>query len=483
MNINRIMIAASKSGSGKTMITCALIQALKERELQVCSYKCGPDYIDPMFHKEVLGIPSRNLDTFFTGEQKTRELFFKHGNASDVVVMEGVMGLYDGLGGFREEGSSYHLAKVTKTPIVLVVDTKGMGYSVLPMIAGYLQYDKEHLIRGVLLNRTSQGMYEILAPRIETELGISVVGYFPNCKELHLESRHLGLVMPQEQEETKKQLQLAKEMFMQGVNLEKMLQLAAGAEELEDLGKEDVLSKMQSVECLQAPVIAVAMDEAFCFYYEDNLELLEEMGAKLQFFSPLHDQALPKECAGVLLGGGYPELYAKELSENQEMKQNIFDAFSKGMPMVAECGGFLYLHENIQTKEGNSYPMVGVLKGTCSDQGKLVRFGYIELQEEKDSKGREGWLQHGKIRAHEFHYYDSIENGSRCVAIKPTTGRTYPCILSKDGYWFGFPHLYYPSNPAFAKHFVEQANAFVQRRKTCFEEREEKEDGTIGAFF
>ena len=199
--IRRIMIAAPKSGSGKTMITCGLLQIFKENGENISSCKCGPDYIDPMFHRQVLGIPARNLDTFFTGEDGTRSLFLRDRREDELVVMEGVMGLYDGLGGIREEGSSYHLAKVTQTPIILVVDAKGMGKSVLPLITGFLAYDKEHLIRGVIFNRMSAVYYEILKPLVEEELGIAVLGYFPENKDLQIASRHLGLCLPGELED------------------------------------------------------------------------------------------------------------------------------------------------------------------------------------------------------------------------------------------------------------------------------------------
>ena len=219
----------------------------------------------------------------------------------------------------------------------------------------------------------------------------------------------------------------------------------------------DVVQK--HVEMQNAPVIAVARDEAFCFYYEDNLRMLEQYGAKIVSFSPLHDKALP-ECDGLLLGGGYPELCARQLSENTAMRTVVHRAIAAGMPTVAECGGFLYLHDAILDLEQHRYEMAGVLQGTCQDAGKLVRFGYIEL-EEKESH----FLPAGeKIRGHEFHYYDSTENGESCTAIKPTTGRTYSCVISGDTIWAGFPHLYYPSNPAFAKHFVEKAAHYKENR-------------------
>ena len=211
MKFNRIMIAAPKSGSGKTTITCALLAALREEGKKVVSYKCGPDYIDPMFHQTVIGVPSKNLDTFFTDAEQTRQLFVKGCSEDDMAVLEGVMGLYDGLGGIREEGSSYHLAKVTKTPIILVVDAKGMGRSVAALIAGFLAYDTEHLIKGVLLNRMSKGYYGILKPLLEQELHIKVLGYFPNQKQIHLESRHLGLKIPSEIADIQEQLREAAE--------------------------------------------------------------------------------------------------------------------------------------------------------------------------------------------------------------------------------------------------------------------------------
>ncbi len=204
MKINRIMIAAPKSGSGKTVITCALLQALKSSGKQVISYKCGPDYIDPMFHKKVIGVPAGNLDTFFTDETRTRELFLSRASKNNFAVLEGVMGIFDGLGGIREEGSSYHLAKVTKTPIVFVIDVKGMGRSIIPFIAGFLSYDKEHLIRGVILNRISKEYYKTIKTLIEEELEIQVLGFLPDRENFHIKRRHLGLIIPDELEDIKK---------------------------------------------------------------------------------------------------------------------------------------------------------------------------------------------------------------------------------------------------------------------------------------
>ena len=457
MKINRFMIAAPKSGSGKTMITCALLQLLKDSGKNVSSYKCGPDYIDPMFHKKVLGVPSKNLDTFFTDEKTTVQLFLDKRSDGDFAVLEGVMGLYDGLGGIYEQGSSYHLAKVTQTPIILVVDAKGMGKSVLALIAGFLQYDTQHLIKGVLLNRMSKGYYDIIKPLIEKELSVKVVGYFPEQKDIGLSSRHLGLVMPDELADIKEQLDELAGRLKKTIDLDMLLDIAAEAEEIT---KTTNTEQMQIQNQNNTVNIAVAMDEAFCFYYEDNLRLLEKCGAKLQYFSPLHDTKLPDNCDALLLGGGYPELYAKELSENLSMRNSIKTAFKTGLPTVAECGGFMYLHtyiHNICEEDADAqnyvFGMTGALDSECHFKGKLVRFGYIELEE----KHSNFLPTDEKIRAHEFHYYDSTDNGADCIATKPATGRSYDCVISHDNYWLGFPHLYYPSNPHFAESLVRKA--------------------------
>ena len=288
--------------------------------------------------------------------------------------------------------------------------------AVVALIAGFLQCDTNHLIRGVLLNRMSKGYYEIIKPLIEQELSLKVVGYFPDQRGMHLESRHLGLVLPDELADIRKQLRETADCLAETIDLDALTEIAAHAEELD--GEETAIA--------QHPIcctIAVARDDAFCFYYEDNLRLLKQYGAELTYFSPLHDEKLP-DCDGVLFGGGYPELYAKELSANTSMRDAIRTAFRRGMPMVAECGGFMYLHSLLYPKmEAGSVAegcaMAGVLDAECRYAGKLVRFGYIELEEVRGN-----FLPpYEKIKAHEFHYFDSSENGRACIATKPATGK------------------------------------------------------------
>ena len=473
MKIKRVMIAAPKSGSGKTVVTCALLQVLKDCGLKVASYKCGPDYIDPMFHEKIIDVPAKNLDTFFTDEEKTRKLFQKSVMKMDFAVFEGVMGLYDGVGGVKKEGSSYQLAEVKKKPFVLVVDAKGMGSYIIPLIAGFLNYDKKHLIQGIILNRMSKGYYETLKPLIEEELQIRLLGFLPEKEELHIESRHLGLFLPDEVDHIKEKLQAVSELFSETVSVECIKEIAESAEELEfdetltgkalldscrDINHEKAVSDvMKGVAVWDSrPTIAVAKDEAFCFYYADNIHLLEEYGAKIRYFSLLRDEKLPGGCHALLIGGGYPEVYAKQLSTNTKMREAVKNAAENEMPIVAECGGFMYLHSFLKDKEGLCYDMAGVIPATCFYTGKLVRFGYIELWEKKKH-----FLLNGEgIKGHEFHYYDSTYNGADVIAAKPVTGKEYSCIIENETKWMGFPHLYYPSNPVFAKEFVDKARKY-----------------------
>ena len=456
MKTPRIMIGATGSGSGKTMITCSLLQILKEQNQRIAAFKCGPDYIDPMFHSKVLDVPSKNLDTFFTGEELTRKLFLEDARGKDISVIEGVMGLYDGIGGIREEASSYHLAKVTKTPIILVVNARGMGRSILPLLSGFLEYDKEHLIKGVILNQVSAMFYQVIKEEIEANLPIAVVGYCPVIEELTVKSRYLGLTLPEELGEMREQIERAAGEVQNTINMEMLIQIAEEAEDLEDCNMpfDDLISCSKN-SALPIP-IGIAMDEGFCFYYKDNLRLLEKMGAELIPFSPIHDEQLPKGIKGIILGGGYPELYGEELSQNTSMKSSIATAIRQNMPTLAECGGFMYLHEELENCKKQTFPMVSAIKGKAYDSGKLVRFGYIEITEKKAH-----YLNHEQgIKGHEFHYYDSSNNGNSCIASKPMSKRSWECVHAQENNWWGFPHLYYYSNPQFVGSFLEKAGNY-----------------------
>ena len=489
MKIPKVMIAAVKSGSGKTTITCAFLKQLLCRKKHPVSFKCGPDYIDPMFHEQVLKIPSKNLDTFFSDASQIQALYEMELPGHDIAVLEGVMGLYDGLGGIREEGSSYHLAKTLDVPVILVVDAHGMGKSVIPLIAGFLQYDEKKLIKGVILNRTSKMFFDTIAPLIEEELAIKALGCIPNEKELTIGSRHLGLILPEEMEELNFQLEKAGQLLEKYVDVDAMIGIAESTfgekeetvteevkpEEKENLeekaysgkvtifsqaifsGKKELYDRENSGTNTIPPRIAVAKDEAFCFYYRDNLRMLEHYGAELVFFSPLHDEKLPENIHGLLLGGGYPELYAKQLAENESMRKSIKEALEQHLPSLAECGGFMYLHETLTDKDGKNFPMVGVIPAECQYTGKLVRFGYVEVQlpQGLTEKGTAERPEPEKIKAHEFHYFDSTSCGGDFVAKKPGSSRNWNCIHGTGKSLWGFPHLYYHACPQVAEGFLK----------------------------
>ncbi len=453
MKLARVMIAAPKSGSGKTLITCGLLEALKRRDIDVRSYKCGPDYIDPMFHRSVLGIPGGNLDTFFSSEEEIRQTLADCG--SEAAVIEGVMGIYDGVTGMQGKGSCYDVAAASRTPVVLVIDVKGMGQTMLSVIKGILLDDSHSLIRGIVLNRISQGYYEQMKPLIEAALvkiseargcDIRLLGGVPASKDINLESRHLGLLMPEDIANLKDQLSLAADLIETHLEMDALAEIMQGADELKETGTEHKNSEES-----EGPCLAVARDEAFCFYYEENIKMLRNAGIRIKEFSPIHDKCIPEDADGLLLGGGYPELHAAELSTNSEMLKSIKNAIASGMPSLAECGGFMYLLEELEDKEGRVYAMTGAVKGRTSWTGRLSRFGYAEVSGTKE----ETLLSGLNVKAHEFHYYDSSNNGADAVAIKPGSGRSWECIHAGSDHIWGYPHLWYPSCPALVERFKE----------------------------
>ncbi|MDD7740345.1 MAG: cobyrinate a,c-diamide synthase [Fusicatenibacter sp.] len=463
MKAPRIMIAAGKSGSGKTMITCGILRALQKLGKTPVAFKCGPDYIDPMFHERVVKTSSRNLDPYFTDEEMTRYLFGEGSKEGDLSVFEGVMGYYDGLGGISTKGSAYDLARTTKTPVILVVDARGMSVSALAWIRGIMEYRKDSQIAGVIFNRMSKMLYQELSLLTEQELGIACIGYVPEIPEGHLESRHLGLVLPDEVQNLSGQVDHLAEVLLESLDFEKLLDIAYASEDLtcdepEDL--KEILNSKTAEEIRRAkPVIAVAKDEAFCFIYRDNLNLLSRLGAELIPFSPLHDRKLPENVDGLLLYGGYPELYARELSENKEMRDSVRNALQNGISCLAECGGYMYLSESLEDMHGNSYEMAGAVKGNVYRTEHLRRFGYIELTADKEDVLGSNC---GPIRSHEFHYFDSTDCGNSFHAVKPLRKRSWDCIHATKNMIAGFPHLYYYACPKLALEFL----------KTCVKGRE-----------
>lgn len=462
MKIPRILLTAGASGSGKTLLTCGILQALTNRGLKVSSFKCGPDYIDPMFHTKVIGTKSRNLDTFFTGKETTRWILAENAKDSDVAVMEGVMGYYDGIGGTTSKASAYELADITDTPAVLIVNCKGMSVSIVPFIKGFLEYKTDSKIRGVILNQMSAMLYPRVKEMVEQELSVKVLGYVPKLSDCVIESRHLGLVLPQEVEGFREKLNKLAGVLEETLDIESLLGMAAEAGELlEELPGEfaDVFADSLKNGKIR---IGVAMDEAFCFIYEDNLQLLEKMGAEIVPFSPIHDTHLPKDIDGLIFYGGYPELFAEELEQNTSMREEIREAYEKQMPLIAECGGFMYLHEEMEDMQEQFHRGVGIIKGKAFRTPKLSRFGYIYLEQ---TKGKTFGENPGRLPAHEFHYFDSTACGEAYRAQKPVGKRGWDCIHAEETLMAGFPHLYYYGNLKLPKAFIKKCGEYHEREE------------------
>lgn len=439
--VPRVVLAGTNSGCGKTTVTCAVLQALVNRHVRTGAFKCGPDYIDPMFHSRIIGADSSNLDLFFFRENTLNYLLARKAADREISVIEGVMGYYDGMSLTTTDASTYEIARVTKSPVVLVVEARGASLSVLAAIQGFLEFRPDNHICGVILNRCTATAYSALKKEIERYFGgrVRALGFLPAIPECALESRHLGLVTASE---------------VQGLR-EKMQILAAQAEQTIDLdGLTALAENAAPVSCREVRMpkqpetvrIAVARDNAFCFYYEDSMDALREMGAELIPFSPLTDRELPRNIQGIYLGGGYPELHAEELGRNTGMRDSVRGALKAGVPCIAECGGFMYLTESI-----GGFPMVGFLPGKSYDAGKLTRFGYVRLRANHDTmlcKAGE------EICGHEFHHWDTEDNGSSFTASK-ASGRSWRCVHATERLYAGFPHFHFYSNPDFAVRFYE----------------------------
>ena len=441
----RVVFAAPKSGSGKTTVTCGVLQALHDRGMNVVSMKCGPDYIDPMYEERVIGVPAANLDLFFTPEETLRRLFLKHAKGAEISVIEGVMGYYDGLGAATDEASTYRVAEALRAPVVLILDARGQSLSALAELQGFFRFREDSRIRGVIFNRMSTHIYKALASEV-VKMGVRPLGFLPKIPDLTIESRHLGLQLPEEIQDLSEKLHALAETLSETVDLDALVALAHEAEPLTAPPEPEVQERPKVK-------IAAAKDEAFCFYYKDNLELLERMGAEITYFSPVHDRHIPESAQGLILPGGYPELYAEALSENTEMRESVARAIRNGLPCLAECGGFMYLHREMEDMDGRSWPMCGVIDAKAWKTDRLGRFGYVTLT----ANGENGWLPEGEeIRAHEFHYFESGDCGSAMHAEKPAGSRSWDCIHAEGNLFAGFPHLYYESDPQFIARFLRR---------------------------
>jgi cobyrinic acid a,c-diamide synthase len=464
-------VAGTHSGCGKTTVVCALLAALKARNLDIGAFKCGPDYIDPMFHREAIGVASHNLDPFFCEENLLRQLLAA-GAGGDITVIEGVMGYYDGIG-LTHRASTFEVAALTETPVILVANARGMGNSLRAILQGFTGYCANSGIKGVIFNGISAAMYEAFRESAAA-FGLTPLGYLPHRPELAVESRQLGLVAAAEIPDIRVKLEQLGTQARETLDIDGILRLAATAPPIR--GHEDCLNPAQALQAgprtyglftappaafappgapappvasVARPLIAVAKDEAFCFLYAENIELLQALGCDIAWFSPLRDQALPAGAGGLYLCGGYPELHAPALAANKELLADVRARIRSGLPTIAECGGFMYLHEHL-----DGWPMAAVIPGEAFKTAALQRFGYITLTAAADNL----LLRAGEsVRAHEFHYWDSPSPGNSFCAAKAGSAKTWPCVHATETLYAGFPHLYFHANPAMARRFVAQA--------------------------
>ena len=431
----QFLLAAPRSGSGKTTMTCALLMALKRRGCAPCAFKSGPDYIDPMFHRAVLGVESRNLDLFFSAPETVRTLYAKGAAGHGAAVCEGAMGFYDGLGGVSDRASAWHLADTLDLPVLLVVEPKGQSLTLAAELKGLDSFRTPSHIAGILLNNCTARMHALLAPMLEKETGLPVLGFLPKLPEAVIGSRHLGLYTAAEVENLQQKLALLADAAEEHIDWPRLLALCE---------KEPPALPVQPETPPARVRIAVAQDEVFCFTYAETLEAFRDAGAEVVFFSPLRDTALPENIGGLYLPGGYPELHARELSENTSLLREIKQKIESGLPTAAECGGFLYLGQSLTDAEGQSWPMAGVLPGEAKDAGRLVRFGYAALSADSDSM----LFRAGEsFPIHEFHHWDSTANGTALAAKKPVGGAAWRCGFVNEHFYAGFPHLYWAGTP------------------------------------
>ena len=448
----KIMFAAMSSDSGKTSVTCGMLSLLAEMGLDPCAFKCGPDYIDPMFHRSVLGVSSHNIDLYMSDKDYVRKMFRRYSSGHGACVVEGVMGYYDGLSGTSLQASACDVAETLDLPVVLVVRPKGTALTLAALIKGMAEFRKPTHIKGVILNDCSKMVYTAFAKSYEKETGIPVLGYIPHVEGAEFKSRHLGLYTAGEIEDITSRIAKIRDAIKEGVDLDLLMKVCSA----EDIPAADIAEASDE----GRPVIAVANDEAFNFIYDETLDALRDSGADIRFFSPVNDAAIPDDAAGLYIPGGYPELYAEKLEANEAMRKSVADAVKSGMPIVAECGGFLYLGKQLAGRDGVFHDMAGVLPGSAENGGKLVRFGYAELKSNKDSM----LLKKGEsVPVHEFHYWDSTENGHDLSASKTLSGRTWECGFAGDTMYAGFPHLYMAGHPEMAERFVEACRSYKKQ--------------------
>lgn len=441
-----ILIAGTHSGCGKTTISLGLMGALSKK-YKVVPFKIGPDFVDTTYHQFVTGNFSYNLDLHMQGEEVFRKLYEVKSSCGDIAVVEGVMGLFDG----RDEtgyGSSAHGAKLLDLPVILVIDGKSMAKSVSAVVLGYQKLDPEVNLAGVILNRVgSQEHFKLLKKCIEQDTGVKVLGHLPQNPDLVIPERALGLIPPEELEDLNKRLEKLYDFINRYIHVDKVLELAQGRQRVFTINKPP--SPKNKIK------IALAQDEAFCFYYKAALELFEEKGVTFIPFSPIHDIGLPEGVSGLYIGGGFPENFAELLSKNKSMINSISEAINCGLPTYAEGGGLMYLMKAIRDIKGNQYSMVGIYEGRAVMTDRLQNFGYVMATTLQDNM----LISKGKtLRGQEFHrsrIIDSTENLGYRVT-KPESDKSWECGYIYKNCFATYVHIDFYAYPDLIDNFLEK---------------------------
>lgn len=457
MTIPRLVIAGTSSGVGKTTVTAGVIAALRGQGLRVQPFKCGPDYIDPGYLSLAAGLPCRNLDTWMLSHESMIELFTHAARGADIAVVEGVMGLYDGRSGLESAGSTAEVARWLRASVILIIDVAKMSGSAAAIALGYRRLDPEVNLAGVILNNiASPSHLRWVTEAVEKRAGVPVYGYLPKNAEISIPERHLGLVPIAESGEFSQFAERLREQIQSTVDVAAILRLAGTTEPLPQVtGGKLFPQKRESVRAN----IAVAHDEAFSFYYQDNLDLLAAWGAELRLVSPLHDSDLPSDTQGVYIGGGFPEMHASELAANTGCKRALVEAAAAGIPVYAECGGLMYVSQGIIDFEGNKHTMVGLVPGWAEMQKKRVRMGYAVAETLKDSiLARKG----ERLRGHLFHW-SSLTQPTESAAyriLEPAEQLEGFILGPESNILASYLHLHFGSGDSLAKRFIESCTPY-----------------------
>jgi len=456
----RVVMAGVKSGVGKTTLSLGIMRALRDKGLEVQPFKVGPDYIDTGLHCQAAGVKSHNLDGWMSSSDVVQKIFLRNACHADISVIEGVMGLFDGSREGGLEGSTAQIALMLQAPVVMVLDVRGMGKSCVPLLKGFRDYMPSLRLEGVILNNARGDFQQLRLPELlENETGVQVLGAVPPQEEVKIPERHLGLMPAEENRGLEKALSSLAKLTQEHVDLNRLIQIAHQATELNSPDIREATTSLSS--SVSSVKIGIALDQAFHFYYQDSLDYLQELGAELCFFSPLKDETLPP-VDGLYWGGGFPEMFLGQLSANKSLQEAIYSAATRGMPILAECGGFMFLTEQITDFSGKAYPGIGLVPAKITMTKKLQALGYVKATAVKDNL----LANRGEtFRGHEFHYSRIDWNPASPIpyAFRLVGGRgpdNRPEGYAESNLLASFLHLHLRSHPAATARFLEACRLY-----------------------